>query len=663
VEALEARSAAIRMARERPLDYAMEPMIWHEIDLRMARKRLEHPGVVLELLVLGGIRSGKTFGSLRRLLSNFLYTVRAWVWSYADTQSMSQTIQQAQVHGLLPPEMRSETGKHKSGLKTKFSYKEGSGFTGDYFNIHWSCADDRGTKLDGGGLFYFRFYHSANSAAQGAELTAAACDELVELETVDTVRERLLTRAKETRAPGFLERIRTAVKMLEGGQPLPASLLGAIYHGVEILTFTPKEGYSAVVADFLDGAVTMKEVPARCPRWALPQTEDFQAAQLVRSDVTGEMVQVGMAEAELEALTRDMLPGRMVPRFKQPKKATRLVGYIFTFDNVHGGNWPGQVENCRDKPAEYVRTIAFGDVDKTWSVQFTPPFRDLHHVIHDRAMIPRVGTWRVIADPHRARPWFLCFHFTDALQRRYVMREWPQEGATIPRHGDPGSWAVTSRSGKINGDQGDAQKLRLGWGFDHYTREILRVAMEIGGWFYTEGERAAWWVTVTWEEYPEWKLEGAPVPIEDALMDPRFGNTKTGTAAGEESYIEGMETAARKYKVSGTGAGLFRRFAFEPGPGADLHTGDGLIVNALGGYDAGSFEPERPNAMNCPDLRFWHECRAHIYTMQNFSLAAFTADTSRKDEACKEPRDCLSMVEQFGPRHVVRREHTEGEGW
>jgi hypothetical protein len=663
---LEGRDEVITQMTTRPLWYAREPDIWREMDLRMARKRLQYPGVVLELLVLGGIRSGKTFGSIRRLLCNFLYTHKAWVWSYSDTEKMSQTIQQARTFDLLPPEMRTDTGKHKSSLKMRFKYKEGSGFTANSFNIHWKCRDERNKEIDGGGLFDYRFYHSANSAAEGAELTGAGCDELVGMDTVDTVRQRLLTRAAETRAPEYLERIREAIRRMEHGEFVPPPLLGAIYHGVNIITFTPKEGYSPVVGDFLDGAVTLLEVRAACPENALPHTANYAPAREVWSEAEKRMVSVGLTPEQRAELLRDLLPGRMVPRLKQPKKDTRLVGYIHTYDNPIGGNWAGMVADCKDKPISYIRTIAFGDVDKEWRVQFKPPFNDLHHVIHDRALIPRVGTFRLIIDPHKARPWFMCFHLTDALKRRYVVREWPQEGSYVPDHGDPGAWAVTSRTGKINGDLGPAQEMQLGWGFDEYTREILRVCMEIGTWFYTPEEQAARRVVIEWDKYPDFRLEGSPVPLFDFWMDPRFSNTPLQQAAGEQNVIVGMLQARDAYEISGPGAHLFKKPEAEAGSGKDIASGDSLIITALGGYNASAFVPESFNVMNCPNLRFWHECHAHIFSMQNFSYAAFKEKNTAQDEACKDPRDCLSMVEQKDPYHrEINRHHgsEDAGGW
>lgn len=281
------REKRIRLEKEDRFRYRCEPEMWKKIDLRMARKRLENPGVQLELLVIGGIRGSKTDFTHCRATLHFFYTAEAWVWGLHETEASSNTIQQARIMQFFPPELNPVSGKMRKDKHTKLSYSEGSGFTGSMFNLKWACHDETGRGFEGGGLFDFKFYKSADSSLQGAELSCAVSDELIPKATCMTVKERLLSRAADTRRPEFLARIRRAVEMLEAGEDLPGPLLAAIYHGVHLIGFTPKEGYSPTVQEFLDGAVMLEEVEA------------------------------------------DLLPlknGRKqkVPRFKQPKKATRL---------------------------------------------------------------------------------------------------------------------------------------------------------------------------------------------------------------------------------------------------------------------------------------------------------------------------------------------------
>lgn len=600
-----------------PLTHAWECPTWRLTDLRMARKRLEHPGVVLELLVTGGIRSGKTFGCTRRVMANFCYTEDAKIWVLDETEITSKRWHQKEVEHFLPADLKPDSGKAKKDKTTQFSYNEGTGFTGNMFNIHWRSQNEAGVELNGGGMWEHRFYGADIGTLQGAELTCANSDELVPKAICDSVRERLLSRAQESARPDFLARIRQAIAILESGGKLPVPLLGAIYHGVHFISFTPKEGYSSTVADFMDGALTVditdtKILPDGVGLHRLPP--DFVEKWQLKGQ-TGEPV--------------ELLPGKTVPRFKQPKKPTRLIAYFHTYDNPFKGNWPGMVADCVGKTEDEIRILAYGDVSKNWSTQFGSLFRDEHHVLTDRAAIPRSGTFRLIIDPARVRPWACSVELTTVDKRSIVVREWPQEGSSIPGFGDPGAWAVVSRTGKKNGDRGPAQELAMKWTTAQYNRELWRLRMEIG----------AWWLPGTtpkqvleWKDRPDWRLEGCPIPVYETILDCRFARQ----AIGGKDLFEEMEECENP------------QTNLIPSAGADLEDGDQLIIDALGSYNAAA--PLGP--MNCPRLQFWHECHGMFFMLRNFSLDPFRENTKATDEACKDFRDLLAMARLNGPTHV-----------
>ena len=624
LELHKARQKVIRDSQEDPIRHTWEPPIWRTIDLMMAKKRLQCPGAVLRLLVTGGIRSGKTEGSTRRVMANFCYTEDAKVWFTHETQTTSQAWQHPRVWRFVPRELRPEGGRAKKDLTTKFNFSEGSGFAGDKFNMKWECSDETGRKFTGGGMAEFRFYKSELSTFQGAELSCATSDELVPLKIVETIDERLNSRAGETSTPKFLHRIRRAIDLLEAGERLPLPLLGALYHGVHLISFTPKEGYSLTIADMMDGAVPLLELPA----------------------------------------DPELMPDRKVPRLKQPAKPERLIAYLHTYDNPFKGNWDGLRQMLKGKPESEIRITAYGDVTKNWSVEFVPPFTPAHHVITDRALIPRSGTLRLVIDPARARPWFMGFLLTDPLQRRFLLREWPQEGSivparpcrSIPNQGDPGAWAVPSRANKLNGDPGPAQGVKLGWGFDQYTREIWSVLMELGKWWFKPEQIESQTVTVTWERYPDWTITGAPMPLLETWIDPRFAASATAVAEGEKDYIESIEDAQSHYTLTGPGASsaesIRRALQPMPAPGKDIDTGDGLLIDALGSYDASTFDPLNISPQNCPAFRVWRECKGAIFTLHHFSIEPFKDTTRKNDEACKDPRDVMCMHELTNPVYI-----------
>lgn len=683
-----------RMATDR-LRHSYQPPAWRRIDLEVARKRLECPGACIELFVLGGHDSGKTDGAVMRMTRHFFYTHKAWVWGLHSTETSSKTIHQARVWDFIPPELKDkvgDTGGMKRKLDTKFKYGEGDGFTNNKFNVHWEVPNYRGTGklMYCGGLQEFKFFASKTENLQGSKLTSANSDELVDESVAKTVKQRLIPRARETAEPEFLELVRRCLVILESdgfdedGCPrrqLPADLQGLLYTGVHIMGFTPMEGYSPLVASALDGA----------------QATCLVDAKLLPLRGEGGQPKVGVDGKVMY---------KQVPRFKQPKEKSRLVAYLHTHDNPWT-NLEGKIEDCVGKDERYIRITYYGDVGKDWAVQFSPPFNELHHVIRDRALVPRRGTWRLVLDPARSRPWFMGFFLTDAQKRRFLMREWPQEGAAIPGVGDPGAWAVISKHGKINGDRGPAQQLSLGWGFAQYWREIFRMQLQLGEWWY-EGEKgqgarekgqgsggvmecgsdgsarglpasatrmsplpangnrdqrsqpqsagAVGRVKISWEKHPEWTMEGSPVLLEEIIVDPRFCRTGSAVADGEQDYLQGLEAALEEVTIEGAPHVVkqLKGVWIHGASGKHLEIGDGLIINALGGgYNAETFNPQRPDAMNCPTFRIWHECAASIFTMQNFSIEPFRADTVKKDEACKDPRDVIAMHELSGPEDVT----------
>lgn len=614
-----ARRSMISKSRNNKLWFQCEAEIWRQTDLRMARKRLEHPGMVLGLLVTGGVRGSKTEGSTRRGMAHFLYTEKANVWCLDEKEDSSKRQRQPKVYEMLPAELQSDSGKHKKDKRTQFTFSEGTGFTGNMFNVHWQCRDETGREFEGGGMWQHRFYGEQESGMQGAELTFAAPDELVPMSVTETVAERLVSRAQETREPKFLGRIREAIRLLEAGELLPPALLGAIYFGVQIISFTPKEGYSSTVAEFMEGAETLADTDTRMiPAGAQGLPQDFIDYWRARGNP-------------------EWLPGVRVPRFKQPKKSTRLIVYIHNYDNPFKGNWAGLVKELEGKSPEQIRISAYGDVGKNWHTQFSAAFRDDVHILKSRVHLRDLATVREFVDPARARPWFMGWQFTDPTGVRSIMREWPQEGLTIPGLGDPGAWAIVSRSGKKNGDAGPAQELRLGWSLDHYTREIWRVRMEMGEWFWSPEEARKHRVKMEWKDRPGWTLEGSPVTILESYMDSRFGNARMPLTGGgeEQTLIEAM--AEREHGI-----------AFLPAPGDRLDEGDNFIIHALTDYD----EKQAISPTNRPSLQIWHECQGHLFSIRNFSLEPFRDDTRKMDEACKDPRDTLAMSELVDPTYL-----------
>jgi hypothetical protein len=269
---------------------------------------------------------------------------------------------------------------------TKISYSQAGGFTENVF------------VLPNGSQCVFKFYSMDVRNIEGAELDCAWADELVTPDWLEALRYRLLTR-----------------------------------NGVLHVTFTPVEGYTATVADYMNGATTLEESPA----------------ELLLSPKTG-------------------LPEK-VPRVQQPVRDNSRIVYFHTADNPFG-NYPSMRVVLAKSNRETILCRAYGVPTRSRVARF-PRFRDSVHVV-DAQRIPEPGTNYCIVDPCSGRNWFMIWVRVDIRGRLFVYREWPTPDSYIEGVGFPGTWAVPS--GKMaDGERGDAQK-PFGFGLNRYREEIAR---------------------------------------------------------------------------------------------------------------------------------------------------------------------------------------------
>lgn len=608
VKRLAARKRLLFNEDRNPLRFACETDIWRRIDMEMCRKRLAEPGQVLELLVTGGIRAGKTEGATRRVNASFFYTQRSWAVGLHETDITSRSIQQVRVAKFIPPELDTSSGKHKRDKRTKFSYSEATGFTGSEFNIYWDthredgclnadkCSHDAPCENrvnDCGGRFEFRFYKQDLSTLQGMELTVATSDELVPLNIVKTIRERLSTRAADTARPEFLARIRQALAMLKAGEALPVPLLGAIYHSVHLITFTPKEGWNATVSSFLQGAHKFAMVPSEL--LAIPGVKDSR-----------------------------------VPRFAQPKERTRFVTYLHTEDNVMRPAWPAVRAMLEGRSETEIRITAYGDVDKSWANTFGN-YDEARHVRTWKDW-PTDATIYEICDPAGSKPWVIVWIMVDTLGRRWITQEWPCPKWEIDGHGLPGDWAVASETEKRNGDAGPAQRLRLFWSRARYTRQIWEGRKRILDKLEQHGVKwTGRWEqkALTWKERGDWRLEGKFAAIEASWMDSRFAASKTENEDKEVvTLLEAMWDEENAID-------------FLPAPGDRLVEGDQLIQEALSN-----------DVLGLPMMLVNEECENTRFMFQTYSVPEYRDTTKPTDEACKDFRDPIAYCELKKPEYV-----------
>lgn len=590
-----ARNRQIKGEITDPLRFSCEPDIWRRIDIEVCKKRLELPGMVLELLVTGGMRPGKTEGATRRVMAHHFYTPNAWTWCLHQTEDTSNRIQQRRAWRFFPPELKAEDGKMKRDIKTSCTYRDPNGFTGSIFLIYWQAKDENGVETQCGGECNFLFYKQDISTLQGSEITIATSDELVPLPVVKSVAERLTTRAADTAAPEFLARIRHALELLEAGRTLPLPLLAAVYHSTHIITFTPKEGWTPTVNFFLQGARKYQKEPA-----------------------------------ELLAGKPGVVDPR-VPRFAQPKDDQKLVAYLFTKDNVIKPAYPALKKLYENKSEKEIRLALYGDVDKDWQVQF-PGFSEERHV-RGWKDFPRDGTIYEICDPAGRKPWVFMWILCDVAGRHWILQEWPCE--CIPIEGAlPGPWAIPSENDNVNGDAGPAQQLKLKWSRARYTHLVWQMRMRIAAKFRETGEVFRGTLVpqrLVWGQFPDWTIEGECVIPMLSIMDSRYGKAPTESASTPGETVTVLEAMAEEENA----------IDFIPASGDAINEGDILINGALD-----------EDVLGMPGMLINEECTNTIFTFSTYSIPPFRENPKASDEANKDFRDPPAYYLKSGPTYV-----------
>jgi hypothetical protein len=256
-----------------------------------------------------------------------------------------------------------------------------------------------------GSQCWFLNYMQDWTVFEGGECDLIWCDELVPLDLLRTLRYRLVTR---------------------GGRLL--------------VTFTPIEGYTPTIKEYLTGAKTLQD--AEAPLLRLVDRED---------KLTGfERVPI-LQEA------------------RNTSKPARIV-YFHTSDNVFGG-YKNLVEELARAPRDEILCRAYGVPTKAIAGRF-PKFSDGKPHVVAPGEVPREGTNYMVVDPCSGRNWFMLWVRVDVRGRMFVYREWPSPKVYIDGVGYPGAWATAGKKG--DGDRGPAQR-SFGFGLTRYKEEIERV--------------------------------------------------------------------------------------------------------------------------------------------------------------------------------------------
>lgn len=380
------REEAIRRELDDPFRHGYRLASWAR-----AEEQWEH---ARELLVLGGNRSSKTEWASKEVNEMLAGKDGARVWCLHSSSQSSVALQQPYVWKYLPKEWR---GAGKKGVVTNISYTQKNGFSENTF----VCPN--------GSQCWFLNYMQDWTVFEGGECDLIWCDELVPLDLLKTLRYRLVTR---------------------GGRLL--------------VTFTPIEGYTPTIKEYLTGARTLL---------------DIEAPMLKKQNKSHGQ--------DAHATDFERVP--LVQEARNTSARARIV-YFHTSENPFGG-YKNLVEQLARASREDILCRAYGVPVKAIAGRFPKFSEGKPHVVAP-GEIPAEGTNYLIVDPCSGRNWFMTWVRVDVRRRMFVYREWPCPKTYVDGVGYPGAWAIAGR--KVDGDRGPAQK-SFGFGLNRYKEEIERV--------------------------------------------------------------------------------------------------------------------------------------------------------------------------------------------
>lgn len=368
---------AIANSRRDPYRYGFKLPHWRD-----AEELLGHHS---ELLVSGGNRSGKTTWAAHAVVKAAVENPQSVIMCFAQNADVSIRQQQSAVYDALPEEYRVKV----LGTEENVSYTRKNGFSKSSLILPNSKSSI---------IFktYAQFLNN-DTILEGAELgcrdpnwinIGAWCDEyLIGPELLATLRFRLATRNSKL-----------------------------------VVTFTPIDGYTEVVRDYVQGAETIRA-----------------------------------KEAEL-------LGGRSVPYLQRSKNRDSGIIYFHSRDNPFGG-YERIAKDLAGRPEAEILTRAYGIATKSVSTKFPNFSREVNVIPHEKMDLGG-KTKYMILDPAGRKNWFMAWVAIDPSDTWYVYREWPD--ANI------GDWAKW-HGGKWIGGEGAKG---LGYGIKDYVELITSLEAE-----------------------------------------------------------------------------------------------------------------------------------------------------------------------------------------
>ncbi len=389
-ELYKAHEGRIKASMDDPLRYGFNLPGWQRI-----RDALDE---FYEVITFGGNRSGKTTGCAKLLMEDVTKQMDGHVVCFSQNADTSVKIQQAAVWEMMPKEFKKKT----KSIEGYINYSMQNGFTGSSF-----VFPDTRTRVD---FKTYTQYSNNPTILEGFEFGFKNCtgmnigawlDEyLGDAALVNTLRFRLATRNS---------------KMLVG--------------------FTPIDGYTSFIADYLKNAETLETRPAK------------------------------------------LLQGQQVPTIQYSPSRDAGVVYLHSDENPFGG-YERIAKDLKGRPEDEIKVRAYGLPVKSAN-SLLPYFNTEVNVLNetpnkygmtfpDISEKSKFSCYQVV-DPAGARNYSMIYAAVNENKDVYIRAEWPDR-ATY------GEWALF---GEPKWKYGPASK-KIGLNVEGYCELFKEIEEELG---------------------------------------------------------------------------------------------------------------------------------------------------------------------------------------
>jgi hypothetical protein len=387
VQLHEAHEGRIQSAREDPLRHGFELTGWSR--MRDALKDYD------EVITFGGNRSGKTTGCAKMVMEAVTENMDGHVVCFSQNADTSIKVQQAAIWEMMPREFRRKT----KSIDGYVNYSMQNGFTGSSFIFPdtrtrvdfktYTQFSNKQTILEG---FEFGFRNPT-----GTNIGAWLDEYLGDAALVNTLRFRLATRDS---------------KMLLG--------------------FTPIDGYTPFVAEYLKGAET------------------------------------------LETKSASLLDGEQVPVIQYSPERDAGVVYLHSDENPFGG-YDRIAKDLKNASRDTIMVRAYGLPTKSMTSllpNFSPEVNVLSNTPNKYGMsFPDKDslTWYQVVDPAFARNYVAIWAGVSQDEEIFIRREWPDRDTY-------GEWALFGDPKWRKGPAAD----KIGYDVERYCELFQEIEEELG---------------------------------------------------------------------------------------------------------------------------------------------------------------------------------------